>query len=259
MERGQQALLDLIDRQLLAALAEHRVMVSAQLALLLDVPEAESEQRLARLREQGFLQQERVFEAQPAATWITRHGLAAVERRLAVPRLDLKGYRHDVGVGWAWLAAREGAFGAVAEVISEREMRSHDRRADREREPYGVTVGRLDARGRPIRHYPDLMLMTPDGRRLAVELELTTKSRARLDAIMLAYAGDPSIEGVLYLVADRRLERLIGDAVNRAGIGDLVRVQRLAAGGITGAPEPDALAARRPLASGRAADLELSR
>jgi hypothetical protein len=228
------------DRELLVLLAEHRVMVLPQLAVGTSVSDRTADTRLRQLAEQRLIGYETIFREQPAAAWITRRGLDVIESRLPPPTIDLKGYRHDVGVGWIWLAARRGAFGAVEAMVSEREMRSHDLRSDRTAEPFGVALGGLDSYGRMTRHYPDLLLTTTDGTRVALELELTSKTARRLDTIMRGYAGDGRIDRAVYLVTTGSLERLLGAAVTRAGIPDLVRVERLASAVIEGAPDPGA-------------------
>lgn len=56
------------------------------------------------------------------------------------------------------------------------------------------------------RHQPDLGLILPDGRRIAVEVELHAKSRARLQAILRGYrrrVDEGAIDGVSY-VSDRQ-------------------------------------------------------
>jgi hypothetical protein len=226
------------DREVLGLLAEHRVMVLPQVAAGLGVANSTAATRLRRLHDLRLIGHEAIFREQPAAAWITRRGLNAIGSRLPPPSIDLKGYRHDIGVGWMWLAARRGAFGSVATLVSEREMRSHDLRSDRTAEPYGVALGGLDSHGRMTRHYPDLLLTTADGARLAFELELTAKSTRRLDTIMRGYAGDGRIDSALYFVPTASLERLITAAVTRAGIPDLVRIERMASPMINGAPDP---------------------
>ena len=42
--------------------------------------------------------------------------------------ISLTNYWHDVGAAWLWLAARNGAFGPMREVLAERVMRSRDAR-----------------------------------------------------------------------------------------------------------------------------------
>jgi hypothetical protein len=226
------------DREVLGLLAEHRVMATPQVASALGVTDATAAGRLRRLRSKRLIGYEAIFRDQPAAAWITRRGLDTLESRLPPPSVDLKGYRHDVGVGWLWLAARRGAFGPASTIVSERAMRSHDMRSDRTAEPYGIALGGLDSRGRLTRHYPDLLITTSKGARVAVELELTAKSARRLDTIMRGYAGDGRVDSVLYLVPDRSLERAVSAAVARAGISDLVRVERLASAVVEGAPDP---------------------
>ena len=223
---------------MLGLLAEHRVMVLPQVAASLGVTDSTAATRLRHLHDLRLIGHEAIFRDQPAAAWITRRGLDAIESPLPAPSVDLKGYRHDIGVGWLWLAARRGSFGSLASLVSEREMRSHDLRSTRTAEPYGVALGGLDSYGRMTRHYPDLLLQTTTGARVALELELTAKSGRRLDAIMRGYAGDGRIDTAVYLVPSVSLERLIAAAVSRAGIPDLVRVERMASPTIEGAPDP---------------------
>jgi hypothetical protein len=230
------------DRSVLGPLAEHRILIAPQVAQLLGVAESTAAQRLRRLQRGGLVEYQRVFAGQPLATWITRRGLDAIEHRLPAPRVDLRGYRHDVGVGWLWLAAREGVFGELTGLTAEREMRASDARAGGDlgdliaREPFGVGLGILTPHGQPKRHYPDLVLDTRSGHRVAVELELTAKSRGRMSRIMTAYASDARVDAVLYLVPTAAIARLVSDAARQAGIADLVHVQRLAPDAIHGAP-----------------------
>jgi hypothetical protein len=230
------------DRSVLGPLAEHRILIAPQVAQLLGVAESTAAQRLRRLERTGLVEYQRVFAGQPAAAWITRRGLDAIEHPLPAPRIDLRGYRHDVGVGWLWLGAREGVFGELAGLTAEREMRASDARDGAGigdlagREPFGVGLGILTRHGQPKRHYPDLVLDTRTGHRVAVELELTAKSRGRMSRIMTAYASDARVDAVLYLVPTAAIARLVSDAARQAGIADLVHVQRLAPDAIHGAP-----------------------
>jgi hypothetical protein len=265
-----QVLINQRDHAVLAMLAQHRVVATPQLAALLGVTEETASRRLRALSAEGLVVHRHVFSGLPAATLITRKGLGAVESPLPAPRLDLAGYRHDIGVGWLWLAAQHGTFGALQGCVSEREMRSHDgkmRHADPTvaATPYGVGPLGIGRDGSAERHYPDLMLRTATGKSVAVELELTPKSHHRLATIMRAYAGDSSIDAVLYLVPNARMVQHIQDAARDAHISDLVRVQRLDANAIHGAPPPSPTATRSVAAATRAAaprrnqDIETSR
>jgi hypothetical protein len=240
------------DRSVLGPLAEHRILLVPQVALLLGVSHGAAARRLARLQSAGFVHHERIFHCAPAAAWITRRGLDAIEHSLPQPRLDLRGYVHDVGVGWLWLAARAGEFGELKALVADREMRASDSRAVAAAGPaqYGVGLGLIGSHGQPQRHYPDLMLDTSSGHRVAVELELTAKSARRMARIMTGYASDASVDTVLYLVPTGALARVVSDAARRTGISDLVHVQRIAPDGIVGASAANVRSTRRSTSRG---------
>ncbi len=222
-----------------------RVAVAPQVQALLGVSARVAQRLVRNLDAGGYVHREWIFAGQEPACRIAAHGLAAVGSRLSAPKLDLACYQHDIGLGWLWLAARSGSFGPLRELHSEREMRSHDARADSAGAAIGVGLGEVGPRGRQRLHYPDLLLGTPSGKRIAIELELTGKGRRRLERIMESYAADPRIDAILYLVADRPLGRRIEQAARTAGIGELVHVQALA-GPPQGAPDHRRALGRRP-------------
>ncbi len=235
------------DREILMLLAGHRVMVVPQLAMAFaDLSTRALNARLRRLAGERMIASQRIFEARPAAVSITGRGLRVIESGAPAPRVDLKAYRHDIGVGWLYLAARQGVFGGLTDLRLERDLRADDHRADREGPPTGIGVGTLGRDGRPSLHYPDLLTTTATGHRLAVELELTAKSSDRLRHIMRAYASDHRVSAVLYLVPDAAGARRIETAARRAGIASLVHVQRLGTEGIHGAP-PAIATGRAPI------------
>jgi hypothetical protein len=165
---------------------------------------------------------------------ITRAGLSLIGSSLPPPDLDLRVYAHDVGVAWLWLAARNGTFGALAETVSERRMRSHDARRDsdpRPPEPLGVRLGGVGPRGQERLHYPDLLLRTADDRRIALELELSAKGRTRLETILAAYGADPRIDGVVYLVDKAAVARSVTAAARRLGVSSRLHIQRVGVAG----------------------------
>lgn len=227
------------DLEILGFLAEHRVVVIWQVQSLLGAGSRSVAERLQALEGKRLIARQRIFQGQPEACWITRRGLGVIESRLPPPQIDLKGYRHDIGVAWLWLAARGGAFGSLSGQRSERTMRSEDRRADQDGPRYGIGIGELGPGGRPRLHYPDLMLESAAGHRIAVELELTGKGARRLDRIMLGYAADARVDGVVYLCPPGRVGNGVRDAARRMGTGHRVHVQHLAPGSPAGAPDPD--------------------
>ncbi len=213
------------DRRLLEFAAEHRLVLAAQVATLLGVTAPTARDRLHRLSRAGYLRSARELSG-PGCYLIERRGLNAVGSRLPAPRsLNRAEYEHDVGLGWLWLAARRGVFGRLDAVVSERQMRSHDARRDRQTDALGVRLGGVGPRGGERLHYPDLLLECETGHRVAVELELTGKSRLRREAILGGYAVDARVDLVLYLVAERSVGKAIERAAARTGVSSLVRVQ----------------------------------
>ena len=91
-------------------------------------------------------------------------------------------------------------------------MRSHDGRREPWAEPLGVRLGGVGPWGGERRHYPDLLLVTSSGERVAVELELTAKPRRRREEILGGYAIEARVDAVLYLVESKRLGRAITDS-----------------------------------------------
>jgi hypothetical protein len=233
------------DRALLGFVAEHRLVLASHIGALMATSLAAAHGRLATLAKAGFLCRATVFDREPGCYQLTRAGLAVIDSKLPPPRLDLRGYRHDVGVAWLWLAAQRGAFGELGGIVSERRMRSEDgaRRSEDalDDRPHGVRLGGVGPNGRPRLHYPDLLLVDPSGRRIAIELELSPKGRTRREGILAGYAADPRIDAVLYLCAADSVARGIRSSAARVGVGPLVHVQRVRWKG----PEP-ASAARAP-------------
>ena len=240
------------DRVLLSFAADHRFVQPAHAGALLGVSIRSAEARLRALSTAGLLIRKRWLHGHPACYQVTGAGLGAIGSDLPRPRIDLRSYEHDVGLAWLWLAARDGRFGPMREVLAERQLRSRDGAAaapssaaaqgERGR-PVGVRLGGVGPAGRERLHYPDLLLTTDDGHRIAVELELSSKGRVRREKILAGYGADARIDAVLYLVKDRRLGRSLQDSARRVGLEALVHVQQVGS--------PPAAAAR---ADGRAAE-----
>jgi hypothetical protein len=226
------------DRIMLAFAAEHRFVVAAQLAALLDVSRSAADARLRALGAFGCVRREHTFHRRPPSDQITRQGLKAVGSDLPTPRkLDLATYRHDLGLGWLMLAARRERFGPVRDMVSERRMRSEDGRAAAGSVPHGVRLGGTGPGGRDRLHYPDMVVGTGTGHRVAFELELTSKSPDRRERILAGYAADRRIDAVVYLVEHPAAGRAIERSATRVGIAHMVHVQRVDLGDSGRRPE----------------------
>lgn len=234
------------DSELLEFVAQHRLVLDSQVQSLLGSCQA-SDARLRALEKARLLKQGPRFHGQPRCYQITRAGLDVVGSSLPQPRIDLREYKHDVGVAWLWLAAGRGAFGATQELVSERALRSGDMTAGGRDRSLGVRLGGVGPKGRERLHYPDLLLVDPNRRRIAIELELTPKGIGRRERILAGYASDARIDAVLYLVEDPRIGRRIEASARAVGASELVHVQRVRVGGFStnGAPQPAAARARQ--------------
>ena len=139
---------------------------------------------------------------------------------------------------WLALGAERGMFGPVTEVVSERRMRSQDGRGARHDEPFGIRLGGPGRDGRDRLHYPDLLVVTETGHRVAFELELTGKGRRRREQILTGYALDRRVDAVVYLVDHPARRRALQESVRRLGLEDRVRVEpvKLGHGGVAGRP-----------------------
>lgn len=230
--------MDETDHQLLAFIAEHRFVLPAHARAFVGVA---PERRLRSLVAAGLLARDRSF-GDPGCYFATRDGIRTVGRSYRARPISYGSYQHDVGVAWLWLAARGGTFGALREIISERSMRSRDRSPDRSGPPLGVRLGGYGASGAEQLHYPDLLLVTPNGKRIALELELTSKARARRERILTAYAANPRIDAVVYLVQNRAVGSAVRESARRIGISDLVHVHKVT--GLARPSEPGRAIAR---------------
>jgi hypothetical protein len=207
--------------------AEQRLVLAAQVASLLSCSAVAASRRLQRLTKAGCLRHERQLIV-PGSYQITRQGLALLGSPLRPPRkLDLAAYDHDVGMGWLWLAGHSGRFGQLSAVLAERELRSHDARGASAEAPLGIRLAGVGPQGGERRHYPDLLLETRSGHRVAVELELTPKGTRRLREIMAGYALDGRVDAVLYLVESPAMQRSVQAAAAAAGVSSLIHVQRV--------------------------------
>jgi hypothetical protein len=238
-ERPRRTLLTARDLKLLDFAAQHRLILAAHAQSLLGVSVGVAQRRMRALVTGGYLVHLRVFAGQPGCYQISREGLAAAGSDLPPPRLDLREYAHDLGLAWLWLAAQRGTFGPVRDVLAERTLRSEDARAaaaaragaasmedeSSVRGSYGVRLGGVGPQGGERLHYPDLLLITPDGGWIAVELELTRKSQARREGILIGYGSDARVRTVLYLVDRPGVGRAIERSARHLGIESLVHVQ----------------------------------
>lgn len=138
-----------------------------------------SYQLLTRLVEEGYVKHERVFHGRHGIYRLSRKG-AKLTHLPPLARVPLANYKHDITLMEVYLRLREQY--PEASWISERELK---------RDKYFDGVGKFG-------HLSDGLLVFKDGKRIAVEVELSLKSRNRVEQILKWYSGVFEIEEVWY-------------------------------------------------------------
>jgi hypothetical protein len=177
--------------------------------------------RLHLLTGEGLLSAHQILWGHPGLYTATRAGLRwrGLER-LGVTRLGPGSFEHAWELASAAVALERSLLGH--ELVGERLLRIRERD---EGLIASVVVGRR-AGGQAILHRPDLALLGPDGRAIAVEVELSVKTPTRLAAICQGYARARHVARVFYLAtppAARALARAVREtcAAERVTILDL--------------------------------------
>jgi hypothetical protein len=136
------------------------------------------------------------------AEGLRRSGLG----QLAIYRVSFGGFEHAQKLASAAAALYRGF--PHWELLSEREIRAREN--DRVELVASARLGERPG-GRPAHHRPDLALISPGGRVLAVEIELSIKAPRRLAAICRGWARARHVAHVYYLAAPP-----VAGAVSRA-------------------------------------------
>jgi len=128
-------------------------------------------------------------------------------------------WAHDSACAWtaAWLTVRGREWLGPRQVLADGS--------------WGGTVRWRTRHGaRNSGHRPDLGVLL-DGRRYAVEVELTQKASERLKAVLAMYGaqvGQNSLRGVIYVCGDAEDQRRVRDAAVSVGLPDrALRVEPL--------------------------------
>lgn len=208
------------DVAVLRFLGRQRFATAPQLARWARRSEKKLYPRLCGLRAASLVDFRRPF-IERGVYLATRAGLELAGLDLPAPRVDIRTFAHDrLVAGLAVDLERAGAL-----VVSEREMRHADESA--------ADLGAGENGGRPRyavtlpgagRHYPDLAVVRETGRIEAIEVELTHKAKARLEAILAGYGRARHVGRVTYHVGDPRLGDKVARLAARMGLADLVGV-----------------------------------
>jgi hypothetical protein len=180
--------------------------------------------RLASLVADGLLEHRQLLHRQPGLYVATAEGLRwRGLQRLGVQRLSVGGFEHARQVATAAVAVHQGLQGWT--LLSERELRVVESECGEL--VASARLGELPG-GRPALHRPDLALISPERRVLAVEVELSVKAPRRLQAICRGYARARHVSHVYYL-ASRAAGRALSRAVAETRAHDRITVLELEA------------------------------
>jgi len=215
------------DLGLLRFAAAHRFVLARQAQAWLGASEVVAYRRLKGLVGADLMSYERLFHHRPGCYRVTTAGLAVIESPLPRPLIDLRSYRHDTGLVWLWLHAWRGALGPYRQLLSERDMRSHDQRPDSACGTFAIPLGGYARGGKRRVHFPDIVICHEDGSRVALELELTLKSRARLEAIFAGYTAERRIARIIYITDAAAVAAAVSEMVAMFGLDARVEVHYL--------------------------------
>jgi hypothetical protein len=176
-------------------------------------------QRLIELVQDGMLAQHRILHNRPALYVATtrglrRHGLAG----LGPCRVSAARFEHAWQIADAAVALAAGL--PDWRLLSEREILWQERQ--RRKLLASVRVGSRGA-GIAALHRPDLALLSPRGRVVAIEVELAAKRPPRLVAICSGWARARHVD-VVYYFASPTAARAVGRAARKTRAEDRLRI-----------------------------------
>ncbi len=176
-----------------------------------------------RLEREGWLERYPMTRGEGSLFAVTRTGvaMAGVAVRAAGPPAPTW-WAHLSGCAWAaaWMTARGREIQGCREVIADPAWS-------------GIVRWRDHKGTHRARHRPDLAWL-PDGRRVAIEVELAQKSAERLKAILELHAGwraARATSGVIYICGDADGAERIRRTAERIGLtthGGGLRIELLA-------------------------------
>jgi hypothetical protein len=152
-------------------------------------------QVINKLVRHNLLQHEHIFYRRHGLFRLTQAG-ARFTPLPPLHRVPLANYHHDLTLLNLYLKLR--TLYPNTTWLSERRLK-HDK--------YKLGVGQHG-------HLPDGVLVFPDGKHIAIEVELSCKSKQRLDAILKTYAAQFSLQEVWYFCRQTMLPRLQDAAKN---------------------------------------------
>lgn len=184
VDRGRRGLSEAAkDRALLWWIGRFRFVTARELSVRFAVTEQRINARVRRLLRAGLLGEMRPHISASRVVFLTRRGslqLGLGERR--PPRTDVQ-RRHELELAMLVARVERALPPGEQRMLTERECRRAER-ASHGYDRYSVDV--FDRRVTQKR-WPDLVVIHPDGRKHAIEIELAVKHTRRLEHIVAGY------------------------------------------------------------------------
>ena len=199
------------DHELVCYVGRHGVVTIPDVMRAMGVGRSVAYGRVAVCVEAGLLERLELLRSEPTLLRATREGLQYAGLGFPIAEVSVGAVTH-------WLRCVSTAhvldkhYGAER-VLTEREL-VHAERVEG-RPLASAEVGTLPS-GAPRLHRPDLAVLADSGV-IAIEVELTAKSPARLARIMFAWSRARWVKEVHYLCEPGQTRRAVQRAVAKAG------------------------------------------
>jgi hypothetical protein len=211
------------DHELVRLLGRHGAMTMEQLMRAMGSGRTATYRRFARCAEAGLVERSAIPGVQSAVLHATREGLRYAGLGLPVAVISPSSIDHMLRC--TSVAIRAGENLGHDRVLTEREIVLEE--AIDGQPIASVVVGRF--RGRPKKHRADLALLHEEGT-IAVEVELTPKSPARLRRIIEVWASQvlsDRLHEVHYLCEPGQTHRAVERAVASAHVQGVIAVMEV--------------------------------
>jgi len=189
------------DIKLFKWINSHGYVTADQICSYLKVKSSAGYARINKLVAGGYITRKRILHGHPRIHQITKLAkLAASDELPLLNKISLGEYNHTLELINVSLKLQEKH--PTAEYIAERTYRH---------------ITGLSAVGRSG-HIPDGVLEFKNGKKHAIELEMSVKASSRLDKIMKFYASNFDFNKVVYFVTGQSIVNAIQNAADRIGI-----------------------------------------
>lgn len=207
------------DREVLLWIARFRFVTPDVLAERFDVTPQRINARLRRFERAGLVVLQRNDLTAPRAVFLTGAGARRLGLRpRRAPRPDTQ-REHELSI--AELVARLERVPGAPRVLTERDARAHEAETGER-----CSADVRERGGARQRRWPDVILETTGGDRVAVELEFAPKHSERLRRILAGYAAARWFTALEVFVRDpaveRRIARLARDAAPSSELSTLL-------------------------------------